>query len=210
MRLVIASDTHEQHAGLVIPDGDVFVHCGDLTYNGDLKAIRVFGGWLASLPHRHKLVIAGNHDFAFERVPENARMAVSSDQDGVRYLQDSGVTVDGVSFWGSPWQPWFMNWAFNLPRGPALAAKWALIPEKTDVLITHGPPMGLLDVVPSGEHVGCADLLARVAAVRPRVHTFGHIHEGSGVLVRDGITFVNASICDGAYRPVNPVRVVDL
>ena len=183
---------------------------GDLTYNGDLKAIRVFGGWLASLPHRHKLVIAGNHDFAFERVPENARMAVSSDQDGVRYLQDSGVTVDGVSFWGSPWQPWFMNWAFNLPRGPALAAKWALIPEKTDVLITHGPPMGLLDVVPSGEHVGCADLLARVAAVRPRVHTFGHIHEGSGVLVRDGITFVNASICDGAYRPVNPVRVVDL
>jgi Icc-related predicted phosphoesterase len=102
-----------------------------------------------------------------------------------------------------------MDWAFNLPRGPRLAAEWAKIPDTTDVLITHGPPMGILDHV-WGEHVGCADLLARIAAVKPKVHAFGHIHEGSGVLVQDGTTYVNASICDGEYRPVNPIRVVDL
>lgn len=163
LRLVIVSDTHEQHAGVVVPDGDVFIHAGDFTYNGDLKAIAAFGGWLAALPHRHKLVIAGNHDFAFEHVPAPARKALGSDKNGVRYLQDSGVTIDGVSFWGSPWQPWFMDWAFNLPRGPKIAAEWAKIPEQTDVLITHGPPMGILDYVPRGEHVGCADLLARIA-----------------------------------------------
>jgi predicted protein tyrosine phosphatase/predicted phosphohydrolase len=209
LRLVIASDTHEQHAQLAVPEGDVFIHCGDITYNGDLRAIADFGAWLAALPHQHKLVIAGNHDFAFEHVPAPARKALGSDKNGVRYLQDSGVTISGVCFWGSPWQPWFFDWAFNLRRGPALAAKWQLIPERTDVLITHGPPMGILDDV-RGDHVGCGDLLTRVAAVKPRVHAFGHIHEGSGIFVQDGTTYVNASICDEQYRPGNPIRVVDI
>ena len=210
MRLIIASDTHEKHAGLTIPDGDVFIHCGDFTYNGDLKAIGAFGAWLACLPHRHKLIIAGNHDFAFEHVPAAARRAVGSRKNGVRYLQDSGITIDGVSFWGSPWQPWFMDWAFNLPRGPRLAAQWAKIPDTTDVLLTHGPPLGILDIVPEAEHVGCADLATRIAIIKPKIHAFGHIHEGSGVLVRGRTTYVNASICDGAYQPVNPVRVIDI
>jgi predicted phosphodiesterase len=210
MRLVIASDTHEQHAGLVVPDGDVFIHCGDLTYRGDLQAIANAGKWIRSLPHRHKIVIAGNHDWAFELKLDAARSRLGDGEDGLVYLQDFGVTIDGVSFWGSPWQPWFFDWAFNLRRGAALTAKWALIPDSTDVLITHGPPMGVLDFVPRGEHVGCADLLSRIAILKPKVHAFGHIHEGAGVLDQDGITYVNASICDGEYRPVNPVRVVDL
>jgi len=210
MRIVIASDTHEQHAGIVVPDGDVFVHCGDLTYRGDPKAIGAVGTWVRSLPHAHKLVIAGNHDLLFENGLVMARHALGDGHDGLVYLQDSGITIEGVRFWGSPWQPWFYDWAFNLQRGPDIAAKWALIPDSTDVLITHGPPLGILDLAPIGGHVGCGDLLDRIAIVRPKVHVFGHIHEGSGVEQRDGTTFVNASICDGQYRPLNPVRVVDV
>jgi predicted phosphodiesterase len=209
MRLVIASDTHEQHGKVSLPDGDIFIHAGDFTYNGDLRAIKAFGDWVAALPHKHKIIIAGNHDFAFEHIAEHARRALGDKRNGVIYLQDSGVTIEGVSFWGSPWQPWFCDWAFNLHRGSTIAEKWAMIPETTEILITHGPPMGILAFV-RGEHVGCADLVARIAVVRPRVHLFGHIHEASGVLEQDGITYVNASICDGAYNPVNPVRIVDI
>jgi hypothetical protein len=126
------------------------------------------------------------------------------------YLQDEAVEIEGLRIWGSPWQPEFLDWAFNLPRGAALREKWDRIPSGTDVLITHGPPQGVLDRVDEGRREGCADLLNAVARVRPRLHLFGHIHEGYGCLERDGTTFVNASICDRAYRPVNPPVVVDL
>jgi predicted phosphodiesterase len=210
VRIVFASDTHSKHSRLVVPDGDVFVHCGDFTMLGAADTVAEFGRWIASLPHAHKIVIAGNHDRSFEEDPRVAHVALDAPGNGIVYLEDSGVELDGVRFWGSPWQPWFFDWAFNLQRGPEIAAKWALIPDDTDVLITHGPPMGILDYVPRGEHVGCADLLARIADVRPKVHAFGHIHEGAGVLERDGTTFINASICDVKYRPVNPCRILDL
>ena len=126
------------------------------------------------------------------------------------YLSDSGRTIDGVRVWGSPWQPWFYDWAFNLPRGAALAAKWALIPDGTDVLVTHGPPLGVLDTTLRGEPVGCAALRGRVAQLRPRLHLFGHIHEAYGVVDHDGTLFVNASNCTLAYEPDNAAIVVDL
>ena len=205
----MASDTHERHARLPVPDGDVFVHAGDFTMVGDLRKVAAFGTWVRALPHRMKLVIAGNHDRTFEDRLDAALRALGDGCDGLTYLQDSGVTVDGVSFWGSPWQPWFYDWAFNLPRGPMIAAKWALIPPATDVLITHGPPMGTLDFV-HAEHVGCEDLRERVQTIRPKVHVFGHIHEGSGVITAQETTFVNASICDEDYQPTNPCRVADI
>jgi Icc-related predicted phosphoesterase len=207
LRIVAISDTHEKHK-FPIPDGDVLVHAGDLTWQGDPAAIRRVGTWLRSLPHKHKIVIAGNHDRLFETHREIAEHQLGAGHRGLIYLQDSGVMLEGVAFWGSPWQPWFFDWAFNLRRGRAIAAKWSLIPDKTDVLVTHGPPMGILDAV-GPEHVGCLDLLNRVTQLRPKVHIFGHIHEGSGELQRDGIQFVNASICDGQYVPANPARIID-
>jgi predicted phosphodiesterase len=209
MRLVFASDTHTQHEHLVVPEGDVFIHCGDFTMDGNLRDVQSFGAWVRTLPHAHKLVIAGNHDFSFEREPQTARGRLGDGHDGLTYLQDSGITIGGLRFWGSPWQPWFYDWAFNLRRGPEIAAKWELIPERTDVLVTHGPPHAVLDLV-QGDHVGCADLSRRVELLRPRVHAFGHIHEGSGTLQRDGTMFVNAAICDHAYVPTNPLRCVDV
>ncbi len=206
MRLVVLSDTHNRHHGLAVPDGDVLVHCGDFTGHGSPAEIAAFDAFLAGLPHRHKVVIAGNHDFGFERRPAESRALLRH----ATYLQDSGVTIDGVRFWGSPWQPWFYDWAFNLPRGPRLREKWALIPDDTDVLITHGPPHGILDLTARGEPVGCEELLERVRALRPRVHLFGHIHEASGRETRDGVLFVNASICNLGYEPVQAVQIVDL
>ena len=208
MRLVIASDTHGLHDAVTVPDGDVFIHAGDLTSVGDLDEISNVGKWIRGLPHRHRVVIAGNHDRGFEEQPADAQRSLGV-EDGITYLQDSGVVIDGIKFWGSPWQPEFLSWAFNLPRGAELACKWNLVPRGTDVLITHGPPMTILDDL-HGQHLGCADLWKRVTDITPRVHVFGHIHEASGVEERDGTTYVNASICDGHYNPVNPCRVIDI
>jgi predicted phosphohydrolase len=204
IRIVCVSDTHRMHDGLVVPEGDLLVHAGDSTKRGRLVEIEEVDRWLGTLPHPHKVIIAGNHDFAFERGPE-ARARITH----ATYLQDELATVLGLRIWGSPWQPRFFDWAFNADRG-RLWEKWALIPADVDVLVTHGPPMGILDVTASGEHVGCEELLRELDRVRPRLHVFGHIHEAYGIVRRGETTFVNASTCDLSYQPVQPPIVVDL
>ena len=138
MRIVAVADTHLFHKELVVPGGDVFVHAGDLCRRGDLDELREAAAWIAGLPHPHKVVVAGNHDWAFVHEPAMARAALA----GITYLEDSEATLGGLRFYGSPWQPEFNDWAFNLPRGPELAAVWANIPPAIDVLITHSPPEG--------------------------------------------------------------------
>ena len=206
MRIVCLSDTHNLHDRIEVPEGDLLLHAGDATRRGTAEEVAAFLDWLAAQPHRHKVLVAGNHDFLFEREPDLASGLV---RDAI-YLRDAGVEIEGLKIWGSPWQPWFHDWAFNLQRGAPLREKWDHIPPGTDVLITHGPPYGIFDRVDRGELVGCADLLDAVGRIKPRLHLFGHIHEGYGREMRDGTTFVNASICDVAYRPVNAAIVVDL
>jgi predicted phosphohydrolase len=183
MRVVAVADTHLFHAGLAVPAGDVFVHAGDLCRGGTLDELAEAAAWIEGLPHRHKIVVAGNHDWAFVHDPARARALFPS----CIYLEDAGCELAGVRFWGSPWQPAFNDWAFNLPRGAALAAVWSRIPAGLDVLVTHGPPAGFGDDVGFAGRTGCADLLARVRAVAPRLHLFGHIHQDGG-LWRDGAT----------------------
>jgi Icc-related predicted phosphoesterase len=120
---------------------------------------------------------------------------------------DESIVIAGKKFYGSPWQPWFYNWAFNVERGPLIAEKWALIPDDTDVLITHGPafaPPGLNygGIVARGEDVGCKDLSARIFDIKPQYHICGHIHESYCAYREEaiGTTFVNASSCDLHYR----------
>ena len=200
------SDTHG-HEDFAVPAGDVLIHAGDGCKRGTLDEAARWGEHLDRLPHPHKVVIAGNHDRCFESDLADARLQLPPD---VHYLHDSGCEIAGLELWGSPWQPWFLSWAFNLQRGPELAAKWALIPATTDILITHGPPMGILDRTYDERAVGCEALREALTRVRPRVHCFGHIHEGYGSEARDGTLFVNASTCTLAYRPTNPAIVVDL
>ena len=204
MRVVCISDTHERHEQIALPDGDLLLCAGDVTANGNMIALERFASWIERQPHRHKILIAGNHDYCFER---NGRSILPPD---IHYLQDSGVEIDGLRVWGSPWQPRFYDWAFNLDRGEPLAKKWALIPDDTDILITHGPPFGTLDRTPRGERVGCEALAARLEKLRVRLHVFGHIHDGYGVVERDGRISVNACICDERYIAANAPVVIDL
>jgi predicted phosphohydrolase len=196
VRIVSASDTHLFHRDLAVPDGDVFIHAGDLCRIGTLDELADAAAWIRSLPHETKIVVAGNHDWAFAREAQAARDILGP---GILYLEDSGAVVDGVRFWGSPWQPEFMGWAFNLPRGPALAAKWALIPTGLDVLVTHGPPRGIGDRSAVGRE-GCDDLRERVRVARPRLHIFGHIHEDGGVWEAGGTMSANVTT-DCCLRP---------
>ncbi len=221
MRLVCIADTHGNHASVAIPAGDVIIHAGDFCSLGTEREVHKFARWLRRLPHPWKIVVAGNHDRFFEKQPEMARACLGPD---VIYLGDSGCEIEGYKFWGSPWTPRFGRWAFGLTRGEQIRKKWGLIPPNTEILITHGPPHGILDTVMSREHktkwgsvfvdgtppLGCSDLAARIESIRPRLHIFGHIHDGSGQLERDGVRYINASSCDELYRPINPAIVIDL
>jgi Icc-related predicted phosphoesterase len=190
VRIVAVADTHQFHDELTVPDGDLFVHAGDLCRGGSWKELRAAAEWIRGLPHRRKVIVAGNHDWAFAR--DRAR-AVEAFGDAT-YLQDEETRIDGLRVYGTPWQPEFHDWAFNLPRGEALAEKWSAIPTGLDVLITHGPPAGIGDRSSMGDaRTGCVDLRARVAIVRPRVHLFGHIHEDGGAWEIDGTWFVNCT-----------------
>jgi predicted phosphohydrolase len=195
MRIVAVADTHTFQGDLrAIPDGDVFVHAGDLCRGGRLDELRPAAAWLRSLPHRRKIVVAGNHDWCFVREPRSALEILGSD---IAYLQDSEAVIDGVRFWGSPWQPEFCGWAFNLPRGQALVDKWALIPPGTHVLITHGPPYGFGDRCDNPVRQGCQDLIAAALRVRPLLHLFGHIHEDGGFWLHAGVAFANVNCSEG-------------
>ena len=205
VKIVFIADTHGMHERIIVPDGDILVHAGDITNSGKLMEAVAFDRWIAKLPHEHKIVIAGNHDFCFQTEPREAQASLRS----CTYLEDEGYIAKNLSFYGSPWQPWFYDWAFNLPRGgDELRAKWASIPDDTDILVTHGPPAGYGDLTANGDRAGCAELLDRVRQVVPRVHCFGHIHEGYGTTREDRTIFVNASVCNLRYEPVNPPLVI--
>ncbi len=206
MRIVCLSDTHMQHAGIDVPDGDVLVHTGDATWMGTFGEVARFCAWFGSFPHKHKVFVPGNHDWLFQRDPDIAKAMTR----GFVYLNDSGAEIAGLKFWGSPWQPEFGSWAFNLPRGHELRSKWQMIPADTDVLLTHGPPKKILDITRRGENVGCDDLRYRVASLPLKLHVFGHIHPAYGQVTQADTIFVNASICNEEYKPVNQPIVVEL
>lgn len=206
VRVVCISDTHLRCRKVPIPEGDILVHAGDLTGRGSLAELAGEAAWLRALPHRHKVVVAGNHDFCFQREKAQALQLCR----GLVYLEDEGCELEGLRFWGSPWQPWFFDWAFNLPRGAELRAKWDLIPRDLDVLVTHGPPLSIGDLTMGGQSVGCADLLEAVRRTRPRHHVCGHIHEARGVRVDGETTHVNACMLDESYAPAHAPILLDI
>lgn len=206
IRLVLLSDTHEFHRQITVPEGDVLVHAGDATWRGSNRAVQNFDDWLGGLPHRYKVFVPGNHDFYFERNPKATLKNAT-------VLLDSAVEIQGLLFYGSPYTPAFCDWAFQLHGRRQAKAKWKGIPSRTRVLVTHGPPFSVLDWTDAEQtpNLGCRDLLTRVAELsRPLLNVFGHIHGGYGQRTLGEAHFVNASICDEAYRPVNPPIVVDV
>ena len=235
MRLVCISDTHALHHEMVheLPKGDVLIHAGDISNKGGQRDVTDFISWFKNLGGwDRKIFISGNHDHCFEKIKIHyskqnyewliplisSENLLSSD---VIYLEDSFITIETpefsrpIKFYGTPWQPWFWDWAFNLPRlGSELQEKWNLIPEDTDVLITHGPPNGYRDLVNNwrqpNTNVGCELLTNRIGEIKPLVNVFGHIHEGYGIEYGKHTLFVNASICTAGYQPTNKPIVIDL
>jgi Icc-related predicted phosphoesterase len=220
IKITIISDTHTRHDLITndLPGGDILLFAGDLMNSGYVEADLVkFCKWFESLDnYEFKVFIAGNHDRLFENKPDVAREIYTSYKN-INYLQDEEMSIyfdgpngefpDGnIHIYGSPWQPWFYDWAFNLPKnGPGLASKWAAIPERTDILITHGPVFGVgaLDTVAGrpNDHLGCELLAEHINTVaRPKIHVCGHIHSGYGYHFDGQTHYFNASVLDEQYE----------
>ena len=202
MKIVAISDTHGLHQQVQLPKGDLLLHSGDVAKRGSKQEIVAFLNWFSQQDFQYKIFIAGNHDFYFEETP----VATIADliPENVIYLNDSGVTIEGIHIWGSPVQPRFFNWAFNRDRGADIDRHWQLIPENTDILLTHGPPQGILDKTFQGLEVGCEMLLKRIEQIQPKYNIFGHIHEAYGQVTKNNIHFINASVVNLRYMVVNP------
>jgi Icc-related predicted phosphoesterase len=237
MRIVCVSDTHGLHTIMddinPLPKGDVLIHAGDCTNVGKPQQVKDFVEWFMNIKgFDSKIFIAGNHDFAFEKRHEphhkgdfdwyhHLMNEENLSQSDVVYLEDGEFTIDSsefsrpIKFYGSPWQPEFYDWAFNLPRlGEELEKYWNMIPNDTDVLITHGPPNEIRDFVNNWRqpvrNVGCELLRFRVEQIKPLLHIFGHIHEAYGVEYNKDILYVNASTCTEKYTPTNKPIIIDL
>jgi hypothetical protein len=226
-RLVLMSDTHGKHRQVMLPRGDCLIHAGDFTRAGETEAIQDLSAYFQEAAFPQVICIAGNHDITLHpsfyhehghrfRRPDAQPLDVQATRKALEhctYLEDSSCTLlkSGLSVYGSPWTPKYYNWAFNLPRGKALRSVWSRIPASTDVLITHGPPLGRGDYTMHAECTGCVDLLHEVQTrIRPRLHVFGHIHEGHGVSFDGHTLFVNASNCNTKYQTANRCTVIDL
>jgi Icc-related predicted phosphoesterase len=213
---VALSDTHSLHRHVVVPNADVLIHAGDFCGRGLLHEVQDFATWLGALPHKYKVVVAGNHDAFVEKNTHEARRIFAAAN--VQLLLNEPVQIEGFRVWGSPVTPMFCDWHFMKERGTEIARVWEQIPDDVDVLVTHGPPYGHGDLCPpyrtsSKKVAGCLDLLNRLRQIknkskhgRPLAHVFGHIHDGYGTTQSDefpGTLFVNASTCNEQYRPVN-------
>ncbi len=213
MKIVAVSDIHM--CDVKTPEADLLLVAGDMTFKGRHFELDWFEEWLKRQPQEHKVWIAGNHELGIEKNPELAeQIAINT---GSYYLEDSGIEISGLSIWGSPVTPYFFDWAFNRQRGLDIQKHWMMVPEGTDILITHGPPYGYLDFNAQGDHVGCEDLLdlMNTLSYPPQVMVFGHLHSGYGEDEHkraDGkvIKLINASSCDEEYRAVNPPVVFEI
>lgn len=209
MRIVCISDTHGKHNQLKLPSGDMIIHAGDISSRGYLHEVADFLNWFSSLNFKHKIFIAGNHDFYFEKAEKETIEGIIPEN--ITYLNDSFKKIEGLKIWGSPIQPAFYNWAFNRERGADIKQHWDLIPNELDILITHGPPLNILDLtVRDRTAVGCKDLLENIQITKPKYHIFGHIHEAYGKEQHGETTFINASVLDERYLLKNAPIVFEI
>jgi len=219
MKIVATSDVHGQIEKIKIPDGDVLIVAGDILGDGyetgkiipmgvvrpqQLAELKKLNAFLGTLPHRLKILVGGNHDYVLEDMAAESRAVITN----AVYLCDQEYVFEGIKFYGYPWVPNLQGMAFYGDR------EWrrqqaAKIPADVDVLISHGPPYGIMDKV-HDEYVGCTRLLEAVDKIRPRLHIFGHIHHAYGRRSRGETEFYNVACCNGHYEPVHPAIVVEI
>ncbi len=190
--LCLISDTHRLHRGLTLPPADVLIHCGDFCsfHRADLEVLADVDAWFAECPATHVLCTGGNHDHELDAGTFRFSHAT--------FLKDRLVEVAGLSFYGAPWVPELRGFAFYATE-EELIEKWKLIPAGIDVLITHTPPEGILDLPFNGtRHIGCTHLRQELKRIRPRLHVFGHVHASYGDVTEEGTRYINAAVVAGA------------
>ena len=231
MKLTFISDTHtymydSNYKELILPEGDILCFTGDIMSSGHNEGELIhFLKWFSKQQFKYKIFIAGNHDRFLEKYSALANDIISDyRKDGVIYLKNSSVEIEGLKFYGTPHQPYFCDWAFNVPDSNKLIDIYKQIPDDTDVLLTHCPPYGILDQShrpnysnPTGEeHLGSMELKLVLGekcqfGCSPRVVAFGHIHGDGGKQLQIGDTlYINASLCDENYDPVNNIVTIEL
>jgi Icc-related predicted phosphoesterase len=216
LKIILLSDTHQKHHELTLPEADIIIHAGDISGRGSYAAVENFLQWFSKQKANYMVFIAGNHDIGLEN-PQWDMIRLLEYYPEITYLNNSGTIIEGINIFGSPVSPTFgRGWAFNRDRGQEIKAEWDKIPEGTDILITHSPPYGKGDLlIPrhrrSNEdpNVGCRDLLDAIKRVRPSISLSGHIHSGYGVIVEDGITYINAAVLNDDYMYVNPPIIIE-
>jgi len=196
--VVCISDTHELHREVDLPAGDLLLHAGDFTmFSKSLAAIEDFNDWLGEHPHR-AVATPGNHEFFLEADPRRRSLLTNA-----TVLIDEAVEVMGLKIWGSPVTPLYGT-AFGRSSAEDRVALYKTIPPDTDILLTHGPPYGILDCPPGTDtHTGCRELLEAVLKLKPRLHLFGHVHGAYGMIDRGGTLFVNAALLREDGSPGN-------
>lgn len=200
MKIICISDTHNKHGEISVPQGDVIIHAGDFTEAGTKAETLEFLKWFSSLPHPHKILIAGNHDFYFEKHESNLENIIPKN---IHYLMDSGIEIENINFWGSPVTPGDGHWAFTRKRGIEILEHWEKIPANIDFLITHTPPYKILDEIDNKQHIGCQQLRKKLKELKLPHHIFGHVHNDYGIVRTLDTTFINASSLDGKHRQIN-------
>ena len=226
VKICAISDIHNKHKKIKI-EPCVFVICaGDIYFQGRESEVRDFAKWFDKQPAKYLVMICGNHERDFETYWPESQDWIKEESPRTHLLMDSSVVIEGIKIYGSPVTPWFCSWAYNKARNQwekdmhgvgLIKPYWDQIDDDTNILVTHGPPYGVLDELsyvdgtPKGQFVGCVDLMNRIKELKDLdLHIFGHIHcHGSSQVHRDGVSYYNASICDEMYLPSNPVTVIE-
>jgi Icc-related predicted phosphoesterase len=239
MKIAAISDCHGRFSPPFLqplPPADVLVIAGDYCPNFTMRSHEadaamqinwlktIFVPFLKTMPYKKIIVIAGNHDWCHYVGPTKAEAKALINSVGT-YLEDEIFKYENKVFYGSPWTPWFYDWAFMFNEwDPANGRKqaraiWAKIPHDPidtryqgpiDVLITHGPPFRVLDLAPGDRNVGCPMLRDKVFQVKPKLHLFGHIHCAYGTMEEHGVRFGNVALCDEEYQPSQPIQVFEV
>lgn len=216
MKICVISDVHGKWNTIKVPECDVLISCGDYSFRGELHMVKDFHRWLDNQDAKYIISVQGNHELLVEKNFQLVKEMAEKECPGVYFIDEGLVEIEGVKIWCSAITPWFHSWAWNRHRGQEIKKHWDRIPNDIDILVTHGPPAGILDVCvyPDGtprERVGCQDLRDRIAQLpNLKHHFFGHIHESYGHEEVDGVHFWNASICDERYMSANEPVVIEI
>jgi len=206
MKIVCIADTHGDECYANLPEGDILIHAGDYDIR-DLRELERINRWWGRQNFKHKVTIAGNHDLYLEKLNKHMTKEIFTN---VQYLQEDMIEIEGVKIWGAPYTPIFFSWAF-MKSGDELKRIWSKIPESVDVVVTHGPPLGILDYVEIGKrNIGCPHLRDRIKEIKPIYHICGHIHGSYGVYQDECTTYINASLMDEGYNLNQEPIVVEI